>query len=111
GEAMFFMISINNIRVSFIAFILGIFGGIPTALLLLYNGIMVGAFLQFFMQHQLLGETVTTILLHGAIELTAIVVAGGCGLMLGNAVLFPGTYSRGVSLVTHARRALKIILG
>lgn len=111
SDAMFFMISINNVRVAFIAFILGIFGGIPTALLLLYNGIMVGAFLQFFLQYELLGTAVTTIMLHGAIELTAIVVAGGCGLMLGSAVLFPGTYSRGTFLVMQARNALKIIIG
>jgi uncharacterized membrane protein SpoIIM required for sporulation len=72
---------------------------------------MVGAFLQFFSQHGLIGTALSTIMLHGAMELTAIVVAGGCGLMLGSAVLFPGTYARSVYVLAQARNALKIILG
>jgi uncharacterized membrane protein SpoIIM required for sporulation len=111
SHAMFVHISMNNVRVAIVMFILGIFGGIPTGLLLIYNGVMVGAFLQFFSQHGLIGTALSTIMLHGAMELTAIVVAGGCGLMLGSAVLFPGTYARSVYVLAQARNALKIILG
>jgi uncharacterized membrane protein SpoIIM required for sporulation len=111
SHGMFIQISMNNVRVAVVMFMLGIFGGIPTVLLLLYNGVMVGAFLQFFAQHGLIGTAVSTIMLHGAMELTAIVVAGACGLMLGSAVLFPGTYARGVHVIAQARNALKIVLG
>jgi len=111
SHEMFLKISANNVRVAFVMFLLGILGGIPTALLLIYNGVMVGAFLQFFAQHALLGTAASTIMLHGAMELSAIVVAGACGLMLGSAVLFPGTYARSVYLIRQAREALKIIVG
>jgi uncharacterized membrane protein SpoIIM required for sporulation len=108
---MFLHISTNNIRVAFLTFVSGVFGGLPTVLLLLYNGIMVGAFVQFFFGHGLGGVALSTIFLHGAIELTAIVIAGGCGLMLGSAVLFPGTYARSTFVVARAREALKITIG
>ncbi len=111
SDIMFVSISANNVQVAFLSFILGVFGGIPTILLLLFNGVMLGAFLQFFAQYGMFGTALTTILLHGAMELTAIVVAGGCGLMLGSAVLFPGTYARGEYVVHQATQALKIILG
>lgn len=111
SNAMFFMISTNNIRVAFITFIFGVLGGLPTVLLLLYNGVMVGAFVQFFFQQGLGGIALSTIFLHGAMELTAIVLAGGSGLMVGSAVLFPGTYSRSYYVVHQARQALKIIVG
>jgi uncharacterized membrane protein SpoIIM required for sporulation len=111
SDAMFFMISTNNIRVAFITFIFGVLGGIPTVLLLLFNGVMVGAFVQFFFQQGLGGIALSTIFLHGAMELTAIVIAGGSGLMLGSAVLFPGTYSRAYYVVHRAREALKVIIG
>jgi uncharacterized membrane protein SpoIIM required for sporulation len=111
SEEMFYRISINNIRVAFLTFISGVFGGLPTILLLLYNGIMVGAFVQFFFQQGLGGIALSTIFLHGAMELTAIVIAGGTGLMLGSAILFPGTYARSYYVVFQARQALKIIIG
>ncbi len=111
SDAMFFMISTNNIRVAFVTFILGVFGGLPTVLLLLFNGVMVGAFVQFFFQHGLGDIALSTIFLHGAMELTAIVIAGGSGLMLGSAILFPGTYSRSYYVVHRAREALKVIIG
>jgi uncharacterized membrane protein SpoIIM required for sporulation len=72
---------------------------------------MVGAFVQFFFQQGLGGVALSTIFLHGAMELTAIVLAGGSGLMVGSAVLFPGTYSRSYYVVYQARQALKIIVG
>lgn len=101
----------NNIRVSFVAFIVGILGSIPAGLVLFYNGIMVGAFLQFFVKKGLIAIALSTIFLHGAVELTSIVIAGGCGLIIGNSILFPGTYSRMVSLQRAGRDALKIMLG
>jgi hypothetical protein len=67
---------------------------------------MVGAFVQFFFS-RVWAVSRSTIFLHGAMELTAIVIAGGSGLMLGSAVLFPGTYSRGYYVVFQARQALK----
>jgi len=108
---MFLGITINNVRVSFFAFVGGIFAGLGTLILLLYNGIMVGAFQYFFYQKGLLATSFFTIWIHGTIEISAIIIAGGAGFVLGSGLLFPGTYSRAVSLQMSAIRAVRIIVG
>lgn len=109
--SMFFGIASNNIYVSFLAYVLGIFGSVITGLLLLYNGVMVGAFLYFFQLEGMFPLAFTTIMLHGTLELTAIVIAASAGLIIGNALLFPGTYSRTDALRIHGKRSVKVIIG
>jgi uncharacterized membrane protein SpoIIM required for sporulation len=108
---MFFAISTNNIYVSFLTYVFGIFFSAGTVYMLLNNGIMLGAFQYFFYEKGLLVTSMSAIYLHGALELSAIVIAGGAGLVLGNSVLFPGTYSRKESVTEAANRSLKIIIG
>ena len=112
AEGMTFaLIAYNNIRVSFLAYIAGILTSIMTGLILFTNGIMVGAFVYMFYEQGLLWLSFSTIMLHGTLELSAIVIAGAAGYVLGNSWLFPGTYSRTVSLLAGAKRSLKIIVG
>jgi uncharacterized membrane protein SpoIIM required for sporulation len=108
---MFFRIAFNNIRVAFIAFVLGIFFSVGTVILILRNGLMVGAFLQFFFAKGLGQEAVLAIFIHGTIELSVIVIAGCAGLILGNSLLFPKTYSRWDSLLKGGRDGMKIVFG
>ncbi len=108
---MFFAISTNNIYVSFLTYVFGIFFSAGTVFMLLNNGIMLGAFQYFFYERGLLITSMSAIYLHGALELSAIIIAGGAGLVLGNSILFPGTYSRKESLTEAANRSLKIIIG
>lgn len=108
---MFFMLSINNIRVSFLAFVLGIFGPFMTGMLLFYNGIMVGAFICFFKVKGMFNLAFSTIMIHGTLELSAIVMAGAAGMVIGNGWLFPGTYKRKDALTISGKRALKLIMG
>ncbi len=108
---MFWGISSNNVRVSFLVYVVGLLGSIPTGLILFYNGVMVGAFQYFFIKQGLFWISFTTIFIHGALELSEIVITGGAGLVLGNSLLFPRTYSRRVSLVRGAKRSLKIVIG
>lgn len=82
-----------------------------SALLLLYNGIMLGCFETFFAQHGLLGESMLAVFLHGTLEISAIIVAGAAGLAIGNSWLFPGTYSRFYAFRQGAKRGLKIVVG
>lgn len=110
-SAMFFGIGSNNIKVSFMVYIFGIMGSVFSGLILAYNGIMVGAFQTFFVQQDLFWISFSTIFIHGALELSEIVITGGAGLVLGNSLLFPGTYSRKVSLLRGAKRSLKIVVG
>lgn len=104
-------ITINNIRVSFIAFIYGLFLSFGTGYILFFNGIMLGSFFYFFYQHGLLYEATLTVWIHGAIEITAIIVAGAAGICMGNSIMFPGTYSRWQSFSRGAKQGMKIVFG
>ena len=108
---MFFMKTFNNIRVSFITFVFGLFTGFGTGFVLLRNGIMIGAFQTFFFQHNVGFESMLTIWLHGTFEISAIIIAGAAGFALGNGWLFPGTFSRGYAFKQGAKRGIKIIVG
>ena len=108
---MFFMITKNNIGVAFMAFVSGLLTSFGTGLILLQNGVMLGAFQTFFARHGLLWESALAIWLHGTIEISAIIVAGAAGLAMGNGWLFPGTYSRLYSFRRGAKRGLKIVIG
>ncbi|RRA99102.1 stage II sporulation protein M [Larkinella rosea] len=112
GQAdMFLGITVNNIRVSFIAFILGLFASFGTIAVMFQNGVMLGAFQYFFYERGLLLPSVLTIWIHGTLEISAIVIAGSAGLTLGNSLLFPGTWSRLESFKRGAKQGLKIVIG
>lgn len=108
---MFFQITFNNIRVSFLVFAAGIFLSVLTGFLLFRNGIMLGTFQYFFYTKKLLYISALTIWVHGTIEIASIVIAGGAGIALGNSIMFPGTYSRLHSFQTTAKESVKIIAG
>ena len=108
---MFFGITFNNVRVSLMAFAAGILMSFGTGFLLFYNGVMLGAFQYFFYQKGLLVTSALTIWIHGTLEISAIILAGASGFILGNSILFPGTYSRMHSLREGARDGLKLVIG
>ena len=108
---MFIYITFNNIRVSFIVFVFGIFTGFGTGFALFQNGVMLGSFQTFFFQHDIGFESMLAIWLHGTFEISAIIIAGAAGFALGNGWLFPGTYSRGYAFRQGAKRGLKIVTG
>lgn len=109
--AMFGYITSNNIRVAFLAFIYGIFFSIGTAYILFSNGVMLGVFQYFFYQKGLLGVALPALWLHGTLEISAIIIAGGAGMILGNSLTFPGSYSRKDAVIKGAKDALKIVVG
>ncbi len=108
---MFLGISMNNIYVSFLAFLFGCFTALGPGYLLLKNGIMLGTFQYFMIQEGFLAESASTIWIHGTLEIFSIIVAGAAGIVLGNSIVFPGTYSRGVSFRKGAAKGGKIIFG
>ncbi|HIP37285.1 MAG TPA: stage II sporulation protein M [Crocinitomix sp.] len=107
---MFFMITINNIRVAFITFVLGILASLGSYYMLLKNGIMLGTFQYWFKAKGLLLTSFLTIWIHGAFEISAIVIAGGAGITVGSGLLFPKSYTRLQSLVFSAKRGLLIMI-
>jgi uncharacterized membrane protein SpoIIM required for sporulation len=107
---MFMYIALNNLRVAFITFALGLLFGGGTIYILLFNGIMVGAFQYLFIREGVYLDSILTIWLHGAIEISCIVIAGAAGIHLGRGLLFPGTYTRLQGLQLSSRRALLIYI-
>lgn len=108
---MFFGITYNNIRVSFMVFAAGLFTSFASGFILFQNGIMLGAFQYFFYQKGLLFTSVLTIWIHGTLEISAIILAGAAGIIMGNGILFPGTYSRINSFRKSAKKGMKIVIG
>jgi uncharacterized membrane protein SpoIIM required for sporulation len=107
----FLKITINNLMVACLTFIMGAFMAIGTVFMMLYNGIMVGTFQQFFIERGLFKISFLTIWQHGTLEISAIIIAGAAGLTLGRGLLFPGTFTRFQAFRISAKRGMKIMLG
>lgn len=108
--SMFLQIAFNNISVAFKTYCMGIFLGVGTFYSLFSNGLMVGVFEQLFFHHHLGFASILVIFIHGTLELSAIVIAGCAGFMLGNSLIFPRTYTRLQSLRFAAKDSIKIII-
>lgn len=108
---MFFSITVNNIMVSLNVLVSGLLTCFSTGVVLLHNGVMVGTFMTFCHQHGVLLDCLMALWLHGVIEITSIIVAGGAGLTLGKGWLFPGTYPRMESFKMAAKSATKVVIG
>ncbi len=108
---MFLQIAFNNIMVELSTFVMGILLSVGSIYQLMNNGIMLGSFQYYFFSRGLGFQSILTVWLHGTLEISAIIIAGGAGLILGNSILFPGTYKRMVSLKKGAKDGLKIAIG
>ncbi|MBB2146582.1 stage II sporulation protein M [Pedobacter sp. LMG 31464] len=108
---MFFQIAANNVWVSFVMFVSGALLSIGPVFFLLRNGIMLGAFEYYFFSKGLGTQSILVIWIHGTLEILAIIIAGGAGLVLGHGLLFPKTHTRLVAFKNSAKDATKIALG
>lgn len=100
----------NNVRVCITAYVFGIFFGIGTAVILILNGIIIGAlYSQVITQGMSQLAFWSLILPHGFIELTAIFLSGGLGLLMGKSLLFPGRQYRKNSLIIGAKQGIYFI--
>ncbi len=108
---MFLGITFNNTRVAFMAFAWGVLLSFGTAWILFQNGIMLGAFHAFFFQQGVLPEALRTVWIHGTLEISAIIMAGAAGLVMGNSLLFPGTFARKDSFRRGASHGSKMMFG
>lgn len=104
-------ITLNNLFVAFLTFVMGVFFTVGTVAILIRNGIMLGAFQYFFIERGLFWDSFLTIWIHGTLEISAIVIAGAAGLTMGRGLVFPGAYTRPQSFQRSARRGIKIMIG
>jgi uncharacterized membrane protein SpoIIM required for sporulation len=101
----------NNIRVAIVVFALGTLLCLPAVLLLVMNGRMLGTLSGLVWQHGFLLPFYSLILCHGVLELTAICIAGGGGLMLGWSLIAPGELPRRDALQRAAGDAFGLLAG
>lgn len=101
----------NNIQVTFLSWAAGIALGLGTALVLLTNGLTLGAIGGLTVGAGNGDFFIELVAAHGVLELSCIVVAGAAGLRLGWSLVEPGRGRRVDSLVAEARRSVEIVLG
>ncbi|MEP7256925.1 MAG: stage II sporulation protein M [Flavitalea sp.] len=108
---MFLSIALNNIKVAFMVFIGGLLVNIGAIWMLFDNGMMLGAFQTFFFIKGLGWESILVVWIHGTLEISAIIISGGAGFIMGNSILFPKTYNRLDSLKRGAKDGIKLMIG
>jgi uncharacterized membrane protein SpoIIM required for sporulation len=101
----------HNAQIGILSFATGFVAGLPTLLLLIYNGLALGAFAALFHARGLAVDVWAWLLPHGVTELTAIVLCGAGGFLLAQALVFPGARTRMDSLREHGRDAAVIVIG
>ncbi|QDV53453.1 stage II sporulation protein M [Gimesia fumaroli] len=101
----------NNVGIALKCFALGILLGIGSVYTLLFNGIYLGAVSGYIVSQGNGERFLSFVVSHGSFELTAIAVAGGAGLMLGNALIHPGQRTRFQSLQVRGLEAVQIAGG
>lgn len=105
------IIMVNNISVSFKAFIFGITLGLGTIYVLFYNGALLGALTGLVYHYGNPLRYWSLILPHGVIELTAIFISGGAGLIIARSILIPKDYTRKHSIIKGAKDAVALVFG
>jgi uncharacterized membrane protein SpoIIM required for sporulation len=100
----------NNVTAAALAFGLGLTAGLGTALLLVLNGVLLGAVLAYVGQHGMAGELLGFVAAHGPLELSALVLAGAAGFMLAGALVDPGEQPRRAALQTAGREAASLLV-
>lgn len=101
----------NNIGIGFRTFAGGMLFGLGTVLLLLFNGVVLGAVAGHLTRIGYQETFWSFVSGHGAFELTAIVICGAAGLILGHALVAPGQLARLEALKLRAKEALPLVMG
>jgi uncharacterized membrane protein SpoIIM required for sporulation len=101
----------NNVGIAFQCFAGGLFFGIGSLLVLAVNGVMAGSVAGYLTWRGYGENFYSFVVAHGAFELTAIVLAGAAGLMLGRSLLAPGRLTRVAALKHAAERAIVLVYG
>jgi len=101
----------HNAKIGILAFALGFLLGIPTFFLMFTNGLILGAFAALYHGRGLSVDLWGWLLPHGVTELLAVVLCGAAGLVLAQAIVFPGRMTRMRSLAARGRVAAQVVIG
>jgi uncharacterized membrane protein SpoIIM required for sporulation len=101
----------HNAKIGMLCFALGFALGVPTVILLLQTGLMMGAFLALYASRGLGLELGGWLLIHGVTEILALLLCAAAGLALGGALAFPGSHGRLANLALKGRLAAQVVIG
>ncbi|MDR2881545.1 MAG: stage II sporulation protein M [Azoarcus sp.] len=101
----------NNISIGFQCFASGLLFGLGTLFFLIFNGLLFGAVSAHLIHQGSAERLFQFVIAHGAFELTAIVLCGMAGLLLGRALISPGRRRRSEALAHAAGPAVRIVYG
>jgi uncharacterized membrane protein SpoIIM required for sporulation len=101
----------NNIGIAFRCFATGIFFGLGSAFFLVYNGLMIGAVAGLVTAAGHGMNLLTFTCGHGAFELTAIVISGTAGMVMGYALVDTQGRTRWGSLRRRSGDVVQLVLG
>jgi uncharacterized membrane protein SpoIIM required for sporulation len=105
------MLFSHNTAVGLLSFGLGLAAGVPSVMLMAYQGLVLGAFTALHYNRDLTVDFLGWLSIHGVTELTAIALFAAAGLVIAEKLLFPGRYSRIESLALHGRQAGTLAVG
>lgn len=101
----------HNSMVAILSFGLGFMAGVPTLLLMVYQGLILGAFIAIHARRGLFVDFIGWLSIHGVTEMGAFVLCGAAGLLVAEKILFPGRYTRLESLAIHGKQAAIVVGG
>jgi uncharacterized membrane protein SpoIIM required for sporulation len=100
----------SNISVALLAFAGGLTFGVVTFWILFQNGFMLGVVFKLCADYGLLGAVLEFVAGHGVLEISSIIVSGGAGFVVANALLNPGAYLRRDALSQQGRSAVRMAI-
>ncbi len=109
--AMFGFYIKNNIGIGFRTFAGGMLAGAGSVFFLVYNGLILGSVAGYLTKLKYINTFWPFVSGHGSFELTAIVISGAAGLMIGKAIIAPGQYTRSYALKHMAKKSLVLVSG
>jgi len=101
----------HNAQIAIFAFALGFAFAVPSVLLILYNGLMLGAIYAVFAAKGLGPNLTGWLMIHGTTEIFAICISGAAGMRIGMAIAFPGRAARMDAAVQAGRTAATAMAG
>lgn len=101
----------NNVGIDFKCFAGGILGGIGSIFFIFYNGLIIGAVAGHVTALGFTDTFWSFVSGHSALELTAAVFSGACGMKMGFALINPGNLTRLLALKKAAKTGVKMLYG
>lgn len=111
GPLISTQIMLNNIQVGFTSFAGGALAGTLTVFVLVRNGLLLGALAGLFTRAGLTLPFLSLVVPHGVLEIPAIAITAGAGLVIADAILRPGEQLRRHAIKHAAGIAVRLVLG